>query len=175
MATVSGVAIGLYALIATALTLLIGAFLDACKLVNVPPIVDAGGLTVDQCYAMSHAMKAAAPRGKEPAAEILMMFFHVVVRIEQNFFCCSAAAAWFALTKGPASRQPFHLFLCLLAFCCAASDASFVGLPFGLGSTGLELSEAARTAVFLPFVPLWILIGTLNAIALFTAPKEKAA
>tara|TARA_B110001452_G_C15201727_1_gene417051 strand:+ start:687 stop:1214 length:528 start_codon:yes stop_codon:yes gene_type:complete len=175
MVTLSGVAIGLYALIATALTALIGGFFDACNLVNLPPVVDAGGLTVDQCYAMSAAFIKSAPRGKEFAGEVLAMFFHVVVRIEQNFFLCSAIATWYALTQSRAARKPVHLFLCLLAFCCAGSDATFAGLPVGLGSTGLQLTEAAKATVVLPFIPIWSLISILNGIAFFTSPKEKKA
>ena len=175
MVTLSGVAIGLYAFVATVLTLFIGAFFDSCKLVNVPPVVEAGGLTVDQCYAMTNAMIKAAPKGKESAAEVLVMFFHVVVRIEQNFFLCSAVGAWYALLKGPASRKPFHLFLFLLSFCCACSDGIFAGVPFGLGTTALALSETAKSAITLPFIPIWALIGVLNAIAFFTSSKEKTA
>ena len=175
MVTVSSVAIGLYALVATGLTVLIGHVFDACSLVNVPPVVDAGGLTVEQCNAMSEAMMKAAPRGKESPAEILTMFFHVVVRIEANFFLASAILAWYALATGSASRKPVHLFLFVLSLCCIASDAKFAGLPFGLGSTGLQLSEAAKATVVLPFLPLWGLIGTLNGVAFFSSPKAKTA
>merc|ERR1712159_846937 len=85
---------------------------------RVPPVGEHGGISKDECYAMSAAMMKAAPRGRETAGEILVMFFHVTVRIEQNFFLASAIAAWFAL----------------FSVCCAASDATFAGLP-GLGST----------------------------------------
>ena len=175
MVTLSGVGIGMYAVVATGLTLLIGGVIDACNIVNLPPIVEAGGLTVDQCNGMFASMIKAAPRGKESAGEILVMFSHVVVRIEQNFFLCSAVASWYALLQGPASRKPIHLFLCLLAFFCVASDATFVGLPFGLGTTGLQLAESTKATVFLPFIPIWAVIGTLNGYALVTSPKEKKA
>jgi len=175
MMTLSGIAIGLYALIATVLTALIGGVIDACNLVNLPPVVDAGGLTVQQCYAMSAAFIKSAPRGKESAGEVLAMFFHVVVRIEQNFFLCSAIVTWYALTQGPTARKPIHLFLCLLAACCVGSDATFAGLPFGLGTTGLQLTEAAKATVLLPFIPIWGLICVLNGIAFFSSPKAKKA
>ena len=90
MVTISGVGIGLYAFIGTVLTLLIGALFDTCNLVNLPPVLDAGGLTVDECYAMTAAMAKGVAKDKQPAAEMLMMFFHVVVRIEQNFFFASS-------------------------------------------------------------------------------------
>ena len=102
------------------------------------------------------------------------MFFHVLVRIEQNFFLASAVAACFALFKCSASaRKPFHLFLAILSVCCAASDATFAGLP-GLGSTGLELSDAAKASVVIPFIPLWTVLGVLNGLA-FLGAKEKTA
>ena len=101
------------------------------------------------------------------------MFFHVIVRIEQNFpglchcgmvrpFKCSASA-----------RKPFHLFLAILSVCCVSSDATFAGLP-GLGSTSLELSEAAKASVVLPFIPVWTVLGVLNALA-FVGGKGKSA
>ena len=146
----------------------------ACNLVNVPPIAEAGGLSQEECYAMSSAMIKSAPRGKETAGEILVMFFHVLVRIEQNFFLASAVAAWFTLFKcSTSARKPFHLFLAILSVCCAASDATFAGLP-GLGSTGLELSDAAKASVVLPFIPVWSILGVLNGLA-FLGAKEKSA
>ena len=174
MPSISGIALGGYAVVATGLTVLVMAFLDACNLVAVPPVGEHGGISKDECYAMSAAMMKAAPRGRETAGEILVMFFHVIVRIEQNFFLASAIAAWFALFKcSQSARKPFHLFLAILSVCCAASDATFAGLP-GLGSTGLELSDAAKASVVIPFIPLWSLLGVLNGLA-FLGAKEKTA
>ena len=174
MPSISDIALGGYAIVATGLTVLVMAVVDACNLVNVPPIAEAGGLSQEECYAMSSAMIKSAPRGKETAGEILVMFFHVLVRIEQNFFLASAIAAWFALFKCSASaRKPFHLFLAVLSVLCAASDATFAGLP-GLGSTGLELSDAAKASVVLPFIPVWTVLGVLNGLA-FLGAKEKTA
>ena len=174
MPSISNVALGGYAVVATGLTLLVMAVVDACNLVNVPPIAEAGGLSQEECYAMSSAMIKSAPRGKETAGEILVMFFHVLVRIEQNFFLASAVAAWFTLFKcSTSARKPFHLFLAILSVCCAASDATFAGLP-GLGSTGLELSDAAKASVVIPFIPLWTVLGVLNGLA-FVGAKEKSA
>jgi hypothetical protein len=153
---------------------LIGGVFDACNLINLPPVVDAGGLTKEECYAMSASMIKSSPRGKEAAGEMLAMFFHVVVRIEQNFFLASAAATWYALLQGPDARKPVHFFLCLLSFLCVASDATFAGLP-GLGTTELQLSEGAQSALVLPFLPVWSFIGILNGIALVTSPKQKKA
>ena len=174
MPSISDIALGGYAVVATGLTVLVMAFLDACNLVAVPPVGEHGGISKDECYAMSAAMMKAAPRGRETAGEILVMFFHVIVRIEQNFFLASAIAAWFALFKcSQSARKPFHLFLAVLSVCCAASDATFAGLP-GLGSTGLELSDAAKASVVIPFIPLWSLLGVLNGLA-FLGTKEKSA
>ena len=173
MPSISDIALGGYAVVATGLTALVMAVVDACNLVNVPPIAE-HGLSQEECYAMSSAMIKSAPRGKETAGEILVMFFHVLVRIEQNFFLASAVAAWFALFKcSAAARKPFHLFLAILSVCCAASDATFAGLP-GLGSTGLELSDAAKASVVLPFIPVWTVLGVLNGLA-FLGAKEKTA
>ena len=48
----------------------------------------------------------AAPRGARRPARFLVMFFHAIVRIEQNFFLASAVAAWFALFKcSPSAAQ----------------------------------------------------------------------
>ena len=148
---------------------------DACNLVGVPPVGDHRRPAHEvECYAMSAAMMKAAPRGRETAGEILVMFFHVLVRIEQNFFLASAVAAWFTLFKcSTSARKPFHLFLAILSVCCAASDATFAGLP-GLGSTGLELSDAAKASVVLPFIPVWTILGVLNGLA-FLGAKEKSA
>ena len=89
-------------------------------------------------------------------------------------FLASAVAAWFALLKCSASaRKPFHLFLAILSVCCAASDATFAGLP-GLGSTSLELSDAAKASITLPFIPVWTVLGVLNALA-FVGGKGKSA
>ena len=174
MPSISDIALGGYAVVATGLTALVMAVVDACNLVNVPPIAEAGGLSQEECYAMSSAMIKSAPRGKETAGEILVMFFHVLVRIEQNFFLASAVAAWFALFKCSASaRKPFHLFLAILSVFCASSDATFAGLP-GLGSTSLELSDAAKATVVIPFIPLWSILGVLNGLA-FLGAKEKSA
>ena len=174
MPSISNVALGGYAVVATGLTLLVMAVVDACNLVNVPPIAEHGGLSQEECYAMSSAMIKSAPRGKETAGEILVMFFHVLVRIEQNFFLASAVTAWFTLFKcSPSARKPFHLFLAILSFCCAASDATFAGLP-GLGSTALELSDAAKASVVIPFIPVWSILGVLNGLA-FLGAKEKSA
>ena len=174
MVTLSGFAVGFFAVFTTALTLVVGGFWDACNLVNIPPIADAGGLTVDECYAMSASMMKAAPKGKEAAGELLVMFFHIVVRVEQNFFACSALAAWFALYQGPAARKVFHLFACLVSLCSASSDSEFAGLP-GIGSTALKLSEASQAVIVIPFVPVWLLIGVLNGISFLKSPKEKTA
>ena len=58
----------------------------------------------------------------------------------------------------------------------AASDATFAGLPIGLGTTSLVLSDAAKTTIMIPFVPLWLLICVLNAAAWADAVvKEKKA
>ena len=174
MPSISDIALGGYAVVATGLTLLLLAVFDACNLVGVPPVAEHGGISKDECYAMSAAMMKASPRGRETAGEILVMFFHVLVRIEQNFFLASAVAAWFALLKCSASaRKPFHLFLAILSVCCAASDATFAGLP-GLGSTSLELSDAAKASVVLPFIPVWTVLGVLNGLA-FLGAKEKSA
>ena len=174
MPSISDIALGGYAVVATGLTLLVQALVDSCNLVNVPPIAEAGGLSQEECYAMSSAMIKSAPRGKETAGEILVMFFHVLVRIEQNFFLASAVAAWFALFKcSPSARKPFHLFLAILSVCCVSSDATFAGLP-GLGSTSLELSDAAKATVVIPFIPLWSILGVLNGLA-FLGAKEKSA
>ena len=177
MPSISDIALGGYAVVATGLTVLVMAFLDACNLVAVPPVGEHGGISKDECYAMSAAMIKAAPRGRETAGEILVMFFHIIVRIEQNFFLASAVAAWFALFKcSPSARKPFHLFLAILSVCCAASDATFAGLPIGLGTTSLVLSDAAKTTIMIPFVPLWLLICVLNAAAWADAVvKEKKA
>ena len=43
------------------------------------------------------------------------------------------------------------------------------------GTSALELSDAARGEIAIPFIPLWITIGVLNGIAFFTSPKEKTA
>ena len=125
---------------------------------------------------MTTAMMKAAPRGKETAGEILALFFHVVFRIEQNYILCSAVAAWYVLLKCPAAaaRKPWHLFLALLSVCCALSDATFAGLPIGLGSTALELSDAAKASITLPFIPVWTVLGVLNALA-FVGGKGKSA
>ena len=63
-----------------------------------------------------------------------------------------------------------------LRFCCAGADLVFAGLP-GIGTTGLDLSEAAQGVIVVPFVPAWILIGALNGISFLQslAPKEKVA
>ena len=123
---------------------------------------------------MSASMIKAAPRGKEAAGELLVMFFHIVVRIEQNFFACSSLAAYYALSQGPGARKVFHFFVCGLSFCCVGSDLVFAGLP-GIGSTGLNLSEASKGVIVIPFVPLWLLCGLLNGISLLKSPKEKTA
>ena len=175
MPSISDIALGGYAVVATGLTVLVMAFLDACNLVAVPPVGEHGGITKDECYAMSAAMIKATPRGRETAGEILVMFFHVIVRIEQNFFLASAVAAWFTLFKcSTSARKPFHLFLAILSVCCAASDATFAGLPIGLGSTALELSDAAKASITLPFIPVWTVLGVLNALA-FVGGKGKSA
>ena len=174
MPSISDIALGGYAVVATGLTVLVMAFLDACNLVAVPPVGEHGGISKDECYAMSAAMIKATPRGRETAGEILVMFFHIIVRIEQNFFLASAVAAWFALFKcSPSARKPFHLFLAILSVCCVSSDATFAGLP-GLGSTSLELSDAAKASVVLPFIPVWTILGVLNGLA-FLGAKEKSA
>ena len=172
--SVSDIAIGFYAVFATGLVVLIGGFVDACNVVNIPPIVDAGGITVDECNAMFASMIKAGPKGKDLAAEMLVMFVNIIVRIEQNFFFCSAIAAFYALYQGPGVRKVFHLFVCLQSFCCAGSDLVFAGLP-GIGSTGLVLSEEAKGVVLLPFIPVWILIGVLNGISFLKSSKEKVA
>ena len=105
MPSISDIALGGYAVVATGLTLLLLAVFDACNLVGVPPVAEHGGISKDECYAMSAAMMKASPRGRETAGEILVMFFHVLVRIEQNFFLASAVAAWFALLKCSASAR----------------------------------------------------------------------
>ena len=51
----------------------------------------------------------------------------------------------------------------LLSFCCAGADLVFAGLP-GIGSTGLDLSEAAKGVIIVPVVPAWIIIGCLNGV-----------
>ena len=168
------IAIGFYAFFATVLSVVVRGFVDACNIVNIPPIVDAGGITVDECNAMFASMIKAGPKGKDLAAEMLVMFVNIVVRIEQNFVLCSAIAAIYALYQGPGVRKVFHLFLCLLSFCCAGSDIVFAGLP-GIGSTGLDLSEEAKGVIIIPFVPVWILIGVLNGISFLKSPKEKMA
>ena len=175
MPSLSDVAIGGYAVVMTGITLLLMGVLESCNMVNLPPIAEHGGLAKEECYAMTNAMMKAAPRGKETAGEILALFFHVVFRIEQNYILCSAIAAWYVLLKCPAAaaRKPWHLFLALLSFCCAASDATFAGLP-GLGSTSLELSDAAKATVVIPFIPLWSILGVLNGLA-FLGAKEKSA
>ena len=69
--------------------------------------------------------------------------------------------------------HPFHLFLAVLSVCCVSSDATFAGLP-GLGSPSLELSDAAKASVVLPFIPVWTVLGVLNGLA-FLGAKEKSA
>ena len=176
MPSLSDVTIGGYAVVMTGITLLLMGVLESCNMVNLPPIAEHGGLAKEECYAMTTAMMKAAPRGKETAGEILALFFHVVFRIEQNYIVCSAVAAWYVLLKCPsaAARKPWHLFLALLSVFCAASDATFAGLPIGLGSTALELSDAAKASITLPFIPVWTVLGVLNALA-FVGGKGKSA
>ena len=176
MPSISDVAIGGYAVVMTGITLLLMGVLESCNMVNLPPIAEQDGLAKEECYAMTTAMMKAAPRGKETAGEILALFFHVVFRIEQNYILCSAVAAWYVLLKCPAAaaRKPWHLFLALLSVCCALSDATFAGLPVGLGSTALELSDAAKASITLPFIPVWTVLGVLNALA-FVGGKGKSA
>jgi hypothetical protein len=175
MPSLSDIALGAYAAVGTGITILLLAVFDACGFVNVPAIAEHGGLSQAECYAMTNAMIKTAPRGKETAGEILALFFHVVARIEQNFILSSAVVAWYALFKcSAAARKPFHLFLALVSFMCAASDATFAGLPVGLGSTSLELSDAAKASVLLPFIPVWSILGILNGLA-FWGSKEKEA
>merc|ERR1712071_444970 len=134
-----------------------------------------GGLTHEQCYAASAAMMKSAPRGKEGAAEVLALLSQCVVREGLSGHLASAIAAWYALLAcGPASRKPVHLYILGFAFLCATSDASFAGLPFALGTNGLNLSEAAK-AVLAPLAYVWTLIAVLNGVAFFTCPKEKTA
>lgn len=174
--TVSDAGLGLYAFVFTALSIVVRGVFDACNVANLPPIAEAG-LTREDCEQWSQSWIKNAPRGKESAAELLVLFFHVLVRIEQNFFLCSSIACWYALFKCTAvQRKPMHLFLALVAICCAASDATFAGLPIGLGTTSLVLSDAAKTTIMIPFVPLWLLICVLNAAAWADAVvKEKKA
>ena len=174
--TVSDAGLGLYAFVFTALSIVVRGVFDACNVANLPPIAEAG-LTREDCEQWSQSWIKNAPRGKESAAELLVLFFHVLVRIEQNFFLCSSVACWYALFKCTAvQRKPMHLFLALVAICCAASDATFAGLPIGLGTTSLVLSDAAKTTIMIPFVPLWLLICVLNAAAWADAVvKEKKA
>ena len=174
--TVSDAGLGLYAFVFTALSIVVRGVFDACNVANLPPIAEAG-LTREDCEQWSQSWIKNAPRGKESAAELLVLFFHVLVRIEQNFFLCSSSACWYALFKCTAvQRKPMHLFLALVAICCAASDATFAGLPIGLGTTSLVLSDAAKTTIMIPFVPLWLLICVLNAAAWADAVvKEKKA
>ena len=75
---------------------------------------------------------------------------------------------------GRGGAQALHLFLALLSVCCASSDATFAGLPIGLGSTALELSDAAKASITLPFIPVWTVLGVLNALA-FVGGKGKSA
>lgn len=155
--TVSDAGLGLYAFVFTALSIVVRGVFDACNVANLPPIAEAG-LTREDCEQWSQSWIKNAPRGKESAAELLVLFFHVLVRIEQNFFLCSSIACWYALFKCTAvQRKPMHLFLALVAICCAASDATFAGLPIGLGTTSL----------------VWLLICVLNAAAWVV--KEKKA
>ena len=158
--TVSDAGLGLYAFVFTALSIVVRGVFDACNVANLPPIAEAG-LTREDCEQWSQSWIKNAPRGKESAAELLVLFFHVLVRIEQNFFLCSSIACWYALFKCTAvQRKPMHLFLALVAICCAASDATFAGLPIGLGTTSL----------------VWLLICVLNAAAWADAVvKEKKA
>ena len=174
--TVSDAGLGLYAFVFTALSIVVRGVFDACNVANLPPIAEAG-LTREDCEQWSQSWIKNAPRGKESAAELLVLFFHVLVRIEQNFFLCSSIACWYALFKCTAvQRKPMHLFLALVAICCAASDATFAGLPIGLGTTSLVLSDTAKTTIMIPFVPLWLLICVLNAAAWADAVvKEKKA
>merc|ERR1712060_871917 len=103
---------------------------------------------------------------------MLVMFMHAIVRIEQNFFIASAVGAWYVLTRGPAARKPWHLFVCILAILCLCSDATFADLPFGLGTTGLTLSDKSKNAIIVPFVPVWGLVAVLNGYAFFTASDD---
>ena len=141
----------------------------------------------DDGLVVSLAMQAGVPTetlttglplscGPEAGGELLVMFFHIIFRIEQNYILCSAVAAWYVLLKCPAAaaRKPWHLFLALLSVCCALSDATFAGLPIGLGSTALELSAAAKASITLPFIPVWTVLGVLNALA-FVGGKGKSA
>ena len=176
MVTVSGAGLGLYAVLGTALTVVAKGLFDACNIAALPPLADAG-VTKEDCVEWSAKWIKGAPRGKESAAEMLVLFFHVIVRIEQNFFFASTVATWYALFYCTAvQRKPVHLFLALLAVCCAASDATFAGLPVGLGTTSLVLSDAAKATITVPFIPLWLVIAALNGAAYADAVvKEKKA
>ena len=112
--TVSDAGLGLYAFVFTALSIVVRGVFDACNVANLPPIAEAG-LTREDCEQWSQSWIKNAPRGKESAAELLVLFFHVLVRIEQNFFLCSSIACWYALFKCTAvQRKPMHLFLALV-------------------------------------------------------------
>ena len=57
----------------------------------------------------------------------------------------------------------------------ATIDPSATGqLLLSLGSTGLELSDAAKASITLPFIPVWTVLGVLNGLA-FLGAKEKSA
>ena len=175
MVTVSGAALFLYAFAFTGATFLIMGFVDSCNIVNIPTLTEAGW-TKELCYEVSANWMKAVPRGKEAGGELLVMFFHIIFRIEQNFIGCSALVAWYTLFfASKAARKPYHLFLTLVAFACAGSDSLFAGLPVAIGTSALQLSDAARGEIAIPFIPLWITIGVLNGIAFFTSPKEKTA
>ena len=89
-------------------------------------------------------------------AEMLIMPVHIMIRIKQNFLLCLViviVSLFVMFVGGLDTRKPFHLFLCLILLTTAVSDATFLNLPFGLGSTGLQLSDVVKAVVFLPFIP----------------------
>ena len=167
---------GGYAVVMTGLiTLLVMGVLESCNMVNLPPIAEHGGLAKDECYAMTTAMMKAAPRGEETAGEILALFFHVVFRIEQNFFLCSpsrhgspSSSARRRRASPSTSSSPYS------ASAAHRRTRRSRASPSASVRRGLELSDAAKASITLPFIPVWSILGVLNALA-FLGAKEKSA
>ena len=76
------------------------------SIVNIPTLTEAGW-TKELCYEVSANWMKAVPRGKEAGGELLVMFFHIIFRIEQNFIGCSALVAWYTclLYTSPSPRD----------------------------------------------------------------------